>query len=203
MWLAAVAIREINHDSGSATFRTPAILELWLESTTWGHPFIKRITGVTAFRWCGMPILPMRKTGSGKRTVSFFGFISIMEGRFLAAMFVAPKAVRRGIGKALMQYVQQRYPHLMLEVYQKNQPAIDFYHTGFSHCRLRMSRVKPDCPPGLSAGRWFKRCKCQFRTVVFSSHASAVLPAQPFPAAGLGRSLVSTFTAPFTNTVSG
>lgn len=47
------------------------------------------------------------------------GFVSIMEGRFLAAMFVAPKAVRRGIGKALMQYVQQRHPHLMLEVYQK------------------------------------------------------------------------------------
>ncbi len=38
------------------------------------------------------------------------GFVSIMEGRFLAAMFVAPKAVRRGIGKALMQYVQQRHP---------------------------------------------------------------------------------------------
>lgn len=31
----------------------------------------------------------------------------------------------------------------------------------------------------------------------FSSHASAVLPAQPFPSRELGRSLVSTFTAPF------
>lgn len=61
------------------------------------------------------------------------GFVSIMEGRFLAAMFVAPKAVRRGIGKALMQYVQQRHPHLMLEVYQKNQPAIDFYHAQGFH----------------------------------------------------------------------
>ncbi|MCN4546245.1 N-acetyltransferase, partial [Escherichia coli] len=61
------------------------------------------------------------------------GFVSIMEGRFLAAMFVAPKAVRRGIGKALMQYVQQRYPHLMLEVYQKNQPAIDFYRAQGFH----------------------------------------------------------------------
>ncbi len=65
--VAAVAIREINHDSGSATFRTPAILELWLESTTWGHPFIKAITGVIAFRWCEMPILPTRKMGLGRR----------------------------------------------------------------------------------------------------------------------------------------
>ncbi|WP_137537295.1 N-acetyltransferase [Escherichia coli] len=61
------------------------------------------------------------------------GFVSIMEGRFLAAMFVAPKAVRRGIGKALMQYVQQRHPHLMLEVYQKNQPAINFYQAQGFH----------------------------------------------------------------------
>ncbi len=64
--VGSVAIREINHDSGSATFRTPRILELWLESTTWGHPFIKANYGVTAFRWCGMPILPTRKTGLGR-----------------------------------------------------------------------------------------------------------------------------------------
>ena len=73
----------------------PAILELWLESTTWGHPFIK----ANYWREC-IPLV---------------------------------RAVRRGIGKALMQYVQQRYPHLMLEVYQKNQPAIDFYQAQGFH----------------------------------------------------------------------
>lgn len=119
MWLAAVAIREINHDSGSATFRTPAILELWLESTTWGHPFIK----ANYWRDC-IPLVRDAYLANAQNWVweedgKLLGFVSIMEGRFLAAMFVAPKAVRRGIGKALMQYVQQRYPHLMLEVYQK------------------------------------------------------------------------------------
>ncbi len=44
-------------------------------------------------------------------------------------------------------------------------------------------------PTWIRAGRWFKRCKCQFRTVVFFQHASAVLPAQPFPSRELGRSL--------------
>lgn len=119
MWLAAVAIREINHDSGSATFRTPAILELWLESTTRGHPFIK----ANYWRDC-IPLVRDAYLANAQNWVweedgKLLGFVSIMEGRFLAAMFVAPKAVRRGIGKALMQYVQQRYPHLMLEVYQK------------------------------------------------------------------------------------
>lgn len=97
----------------------PAILELWLESTTSGHPFIK----ANYWRDC-IPLVRDAYLANAQNWVweedgKLLGFVSIMEGRFLAAMFVAPKAVRRGIGKALMQYVQQRYPHLMLEVYQK------------------------------------------------------------------------------------
>ncbi len=149
MWLAAVAIREINHDSGSATFRTPAILELWLESTTWGHPFIK----ANYWRDC-IPLVRDAYLANAQNWVweedgKLLGFVSIMEGRFLAAMFVAPKAVRRGIGKALMQYVQQRYPHLMLEVYQKNQPAIDFTVRRVFTSSIAHGRMKPNYPPGL------------------------------------------------------
>ena len=89
----------------------PAILELWLESTTWGHPFIK----ANYWRDC-IPLVRDAYLANAQNWVweedgKLLGFVSIMEGRFLAAMFVAPKAVRRGIGKALMQYVQQRYPH--------------------------------------------------------------------------------------------
>lgn len=39
-----------------------------------------------------------------------------------------PDALRHGIGKALLEYVQQRFPLLSLEVYQKNQSAVNFYH---------------------------------------------------------------------------
>lgn len=97
----------------------PALLELWLESTIWGHPFIKS----SYWRDC-IPLVRDAYLANAQSWVweedgKLLGFVSIMEGRFLAAMFVAPKAVRRGIGKALMQYVQQRHPHLMLEVYQK------------------------------------------------------------------------------------
>ena len=37
-------------------------------------------------------------------------------------------AIRSGIGKALVQHVQQRFSLLSLEVYQKNQSAVNFYH---------------------------------------------------------------------------
>jgi len=108
----------------------PAILELWLESTTWGHPFIKANYWRDCIPLVRMPIFPDPVLRVGKIGIphqrnaylanaqnwvweedgKLLGFVSIMEGRFLAAMFVAPKAVRRGIGKALMQYVQQRHP---------------------------------------------------------------------------------------------
>lgn len=152
---------------------------------------------MTAFRWCGMRILPTRKTGSGEEDGKLLGFVSIMEGRFLAAMFVAPKAVRRGIGKALMQYVQQRHPHLMLEVYQKNQPAIDFYHAQGFHIVDCAWQDETQLPLDYELAGGSNAVSVSSGPVYFSSHASAVLPAQPFPSRELGRSLVSTFTAPF------
>ena len=175
----------------------PAILELWLESTTWGHPFIK----ANYWRDC-IPLVRDAYLANAQNWVweedgKLLGFVSIMEGRFLAAMFVAPKAVRRGIGKALMQYVQQRHPHLMLEVYQKNQPAINFYQAQGFHIVDCAWQDETQLPTWIMSWPVVQTLKCQFRTVDFSSHASAVLPAQPFPSRELGRSLVSTFTAPF------
>lgn len=114
----------------------PAILELWLESTTWGHPFIK----ANYWRDC-IPLVRDAYLANAQNWVweedgKLLGFVSIMEGRFLAAMFVAPKAVRRGIGKALMQYVQQRYPGGL----SKKSTGDRFLPcAGFSHCRLRMA----------------------------------------------------------------
>lgn len=196
MWLAAVAIREINHDSGSATFRTPRDPPTVAGKYNLGHPFIKS----SYWRDC-IPLVRDAYLANAQNWVweedgKLLGFVSIMEGRFLAAMFVAPKAVRRGIGKALMQYVQQRHPHLMLEVYQKNQPAIDFYHAQGFHivdCAWQDETTTLDYE--LVGGS--NAVSVSSGPLYFSSHASAVLPAQPFPSRELGRSLVSTFTAPF------
>ncbi len=126
----------------------PAILELWLESTTRGHPFIK----ANYWRDC-IPLVRDAYLANAQNWVweedgKLLGFVSIMEGRFLAAMFVAPKAVRRGIGKALMQYVQQRHPHLLLEVYQKKSTGDRFLPcAGFFTLSTAHGRMKPNYPP--------------------------------------------------------
>ena len=48
--------------------------------------------------------------------------------KFVGALFVAPSCIGKGIGRALLNHVQQRFPHLTLEVYQKNVRAVNFYH---------------------------------------------------------------------------
>lgn len=45
----------------------PALLELWLESTTWGHPFIKSSYWRDCIPLVRMRILPTRKLGLGRR----------------------------------------------------------------------------------------------------------------------------------------
>ena len=167
----------------------PAILELWLESTTWGHPFIK----ANYWRDC-IPLVRDAYLANAQNWVweedgKLLGFVSIMEGRFLAAMFVAPKAVRRGIAKALMQYVQQRHPHLMLEVYQKKIKSIDFTVRRVFTLSIAHGRMKPNYPPDWRAGRWFKRC-VSVPTVVFfpAMPARRITRTGHSPAASWGRS---------------
>lgn len=127
----------------------PAILDLWIESTTSGHPFIDEQYWHDSLQVVRDVYLANAITSMWEEKGEFLGFVSIIEDRFLAAMFVAPKAARRGIGTALMQHVQQRYPFLMLEVYQKT----------CKHCVSTWRRVsvlltvhgknKPSTQPGL------------------------------------------------------
>ncbi|WP_410260029.1 N-acetyltransferase [Klebsiella pneumoniae] len=56
------------------------------------------------------------------------GFVSVLDSRFVGALFVAPGATRQGIGRALLDEVKRHYAWLSLEVYQKNESAVSFYH---------------------------------------------------------------------------
>ncbi|VTO15111.1 acetyltransferase [Klebsiella variicola] len=50
----------------------------------------------------------------------------MLDSRFVGALFVAPDAIRQGIGRALLDEVKQHYAWLSLEVYQKNESAGQF-----------------------------------------------------------------------------
>ncbi len=104
------------------------VLTLWLESTTFAHPFIDEQYWHDSLALVRNVYLPAAQTWVWEENDTLLGFISVMDNQFVGALFVAPQALHRGIGSALLNEVKQRYPMLSLEVYQKNGRAVNFYH---------------------------------------------------------------------------
>lgn len=104
------------------------VLTLWLESTTFAHPFIAEQYWHDSLALVRDVYLPAAQTWVWEENDTLLGFVSVMDNQFVGALFVAPQALHRGIGSALLNEVKQRYPMLSLEVYQKNGRAVNFYH---------------------------------------------------------------------------
>ncbi|HDT3334485.1 TPA: N-acetyltransferase [Klebsiella aerogenes] len=107
---------------------TGPLLELWLESTIYAHPFIAESYWRESLEVVRDVYLPAAATWVWQENDALKGFISVMDSRFVGALFVAPQAIRHGISRALLDEVKQHYDWLSLEVYQKNVRAVNFYH---------------------------------------------------------------------------
>ncbi|MDA5542600.1 N-acetyltransferase [Yersinia rochesterensis] len=114
-----------------------AVMQLWLSSTIAAHPFVTeqywhesaslvRDTYLPAARtWVYLSQeVQLESTAGGNAIV---GFISILEEQLVGALFVDQFYYGKGVGKILMDGVQQHYKALTLEVYQKNYRAYHFY----------------------------------------------------------------------------
>ena len=97
---------------------TDPLLSLWLASTTEAHPFIDANYWKENEAMVREVYLPSAETWVWEQDGKPCGFISVMQSQFVGALFVAPSYIGKGIGRALLNHVQQRFPHLSLEVYQ-------------------------------------------------------------------------------------
>ena len=110
------------------TENTAPLLALWLDSTIHAHPFISESYWRDSVAVVRDVYLPAASTWVWEQDGELKGFVSVIDDRFLGALFVAPGATRQGIGRALLDEVKQHYAWLSLEVYQKNESAVSFYH---------------------------------------------------------------------------
>lgn len=110
------------------TNRFDSLLELWLESTTYAHPFIAERYWQESLPIVRDTYLPAAETWVWEDEQQVRGFVSVIQGRFVGALFVAPTFLHHGIGTALLNAVKQHFTDLSLEVYQKNCRAVNFYH---------------------------------------------------------------------------
>lgn len=104
------------------------LMALWLESTISGHPFIAERYWHDSCAVVRDVYIPQSKTWVYMQEERLAGFISIIDQQFIGALFVASAYAGKGVGSQLLKYVQSHYSALSLEVYQKNQRAVYFYH---------------------------------------------------------------------------
>ena len=103
------------------------MLALWLQASLQAHNF------VVAEYWHNM--MPIIKKYYLPNTNSFVfedkhqikGFISIIDEKYIGALFVMPKFQNMKIGSKLLNYVKKIYPELGLKVFLKNEDAVRFY----------------------------------------------------------------------------
>lgn len=102
-------------------------MSLWLASTTQAHPFIAAEYWQQSAQLVRDSYLPRATNWVYLYNGQIVGFISVLNERFIGALFVKQEFHGKGIGQALMAYVQQRHHWLSLEVYEWNLRACAFY----------------------------------------------------------------------------
>lgn len=102
------------------------VMEIWLEANRQGHPFIPDsywVDNVPLVR----ELLPQAEVWVEETAGAIGGFIGIVEGGFVAGLFVAVNRQSSGIGRALLEHGKSRYAALGLHVYAENERAVRFY----------------------------------------------------------------------------
>lgn len=114
-----------------------AVMALWLASNTDAHHFIESSYWERQF--------PIVRGQIPKATVyvdsyqhKILGFIGL-TGDVIAGLFVAKDSRSNGIGTQLLNTAKSSFQKLSLQVYQKNQRAVQFYlREGFAIVRTQI-----------------------------------------------------------------
>lgn len=131
-------IRPLAHDE------IDQLLDLWLSGTQKAHYFIDPDYWRQNYNLVKEQFLPVAQTYVYIDRHKLKGFVSLLEGNFIGALFVAPEFQRQKVGTKLLNYVLRRCSSASLNVYAKNQQAIDFYH----RCGFKIIREQTDQETG-------------------------------------------------------
>ena len=102
------------------------IAEIWLTSNIYGQNFIPAEYWNKHFEPV-KEMLPAAEIYIYSENSEISGFIGITDEKYIAGLFVLPDRQSHGIGRQLIEYCQNRYDSLELNVYEKNAKAIEFY----------------------------------------------------------------------------
>ena len=121
---------------------TPRVMEIWLAASEEAHGFIPMEYWRSTAPLVEREILPRADTRVFVWESRVEGFLSLIEGDHIGALFVAPERRGRGIGRALLEDAKAGRDLLTLAVYKENQNAVGFYQSqGFALLEERDDRA--------------------------------------------------------------
>lgn len=101
------------------------VMEIWLKSNLEAHHFIKSEYWQKNLEEVRM-LIPQAEVYVYEEKGEVKGFIGLMEG-YIAGLFVVAESRMKGVGSELMAKAKALYHELSLNVYCKNQEAVEFY----------------------------------------------------------------------------
>lgn len=101
------------------------IMELWLETNIQAHDFIERNYWKSNYE-AVKEMMPQATIYAYQEEDTIQAFVGLMDN-YIAGIFVSNKMQSKGIGKKLLAYCKNNLDELTLDVYQKNERAVQFY----------------------------------------------------------------------------
>ena len=102
-----------------------SIMKLWLETNISAHNFIDKNYWISNYDDV-RKMMPEAEIYVYEEDKCIKGFIGLIDN-YIAGIFVQSDSQSKGIGRALIAYSKKIKDKLMLNVYEKNSRAVDFY----------------------------------------------------------------------------
>lgn len=118
---------------------TTKVMTIWTKGNFKAHYFIDKDYWLENFNRVKNEYLLKSETYIYVEDDEIKGFISLLDGGYIGALFVREDSKRKGIGRRLINYCRDRYDRLTLNVYEKNIDATLFYVAmGFKNKRIQI-----------------------------------------------------------------
>lgn len=101
------------------------VMNIWLNTNIKAHKFIDKAYWENNFESVKNEILNA-EVYVYEENNQVFGFVGVVKG-YIAGIFVKENMQNNRIGKQLMNKCKEKYDKLTLNVYEKNERAINFY----------------------------------------------------------------------------
>ncbi len=109
-----------------STKDTAAVMQVWIETIVEAHDFVNANYWHNALENMQNNYILNSDSYVYLKDGGIIGFISIIEGNVIGAIFVEKPFQGKGIGEALIDYVKTKYEKLYISVFEKNKNAQHF-----------------------------------------------------------------------------